>query len=74
MDVPDRLNAGLFGGHQLVREIFHADDSWDQHEVHNGSDKEQAAREQPDQTRDPSAEVEPMQSENSEPAKQPEKI
>ncbi len=59
---------------QLLGQVLDLDLAGNQEEIDKGPDEEQAAGQEPDQARHPSPQVEPVKSQNSEPAENPEKI
>jgi len=59
---------------QLLGQVLDLDLAWNQEEIDKGPYEEQAAGQKPDQARHPSAQVEPVKSQNSKAAENPEKI
>jgi len=59
---------------QVPGQVLDLDLAWNQEEIDKGPDEEQAAGQEPDQARHPSAQVEPVKSQNSKATENPEKI
>ena len=59
---------------EVPGQILHPDHFRDQEEVDNRADEENPACQQPDKAGHPPSEIKPVQSEHTEPAKEPQKV
>lgn len=62
------------GANQLSGKVLHSNHLWNQEQIDDRSDEENPAGQQPNEARDPTSEIKPVQAQYAEPTDKPEQI